>query len=149
MRSIGVSNFTVSQLEDLIANSSTIPAVNQVEFHPYLVQNELHQYCKSKGLLPHFEFACNGTHCVALLIFSPTHMCLGIAVTAYSPLGSAHPCHNGPSCLKSANINRIAAQHSKTPAQVIPLKCFPRIVCNVLKKREIVKLFFLNCHHRL
>ena len=41
VRAIGVSNFLSHHLEDLMKNSSVIPAVNQVEFHPLLVQEEL------------------------------------------------------------------------------------------------------------
>ena len=41
VRAIGVSNFLAHHLEDLMKNSSVTPAVNQVEFHPLLVQEEL------------------------------------------------------------------------------------------------------------
>ncbi|OMH37237.1 aldo/keto reductase [Tersicoccus sp. Bi-70] len=41
VRSIGVSNFTVAQLERLLAETDVVPAVNQVELHPYLQQDEL------------------------------------------------------------------------------------------------------------
>jgi diketogulonate reductase-like aldo/keto reductase len=44
-----VSNFTVKQLEELLADTQTVPAVNQVEFHPYLYQRELLEFCTSKG----------------------------------------------------------------------------------------------------
>ena len=37
-RAIGVSNFTVHHLEELLRDSQVVPAVNQIEFHPYLVQ---------------------------------------------------------------------------------------------------------------
>ena len=43
---IGVSNYSISQLRDLLQNSDIVPAVNQVEFHPFLYQQELLQYCK-------------------------------------------------------------------------------------------------------
>jgi methylglyoxal/glyoxal reductase len=43
---IGVSNYSISQLRDLLHNSDIVPAVNQVEFHPFLYQQELLQYCK-------------------------------------------------------------------------------------------------------
>lgn len=46
-KSIGVSNFLVHHLEDLLSSSKIVPAVNQVEFHPYLVQPELLTYCQS------------------------------------------------------------------------------------------------------
>ena len=52
VRAIGVSNFTVGQLEELIVNCRVLPMVNQIEFHPYLQQPELIQYCESKGILP-------------------------------------------------------------------------------------------------
>lgn len=51
VRSIGVSNFTVRHLEELIADAGVVPTVNQVEFHPFLYQKELLDYCKSKGIL--------------------------------------------------------------------------------------------------
>ncbi|MBS4177741.1 aldo/keto reductase [Lederbergia citrea] len=50
IRSIGVSNFKIHHLETLKQNSDTIPAVNQVEFHPLLNQQKLLQYCKSEGI---------------------------------------------------------------------------------------------------
>lgn len=44
-RAIGVSNYTVRQLEELLQTSKIVPAVNQVEFHPYLYQKELLDFC--------------------------------------------------------------------------------------------------------
>ena len=49
-RSIGVSNFTVPQLEELLASSEVVPAVNQVEFSPFLFQRELLEYCRDHGI---------------------------------------------------------------------------------------------------
>ena len=46
-KAIGVSNFLVHHLEDILSDSKVVPAVNQIEFHPYLVQPELLQFCKS------------------------------------------------------------------------------------------------------
>ncbi|RUP45371.1 NADP-dependent oxidoreductase domain-containing protein [Jimgerdemannia flammicorona] len=59
-RAIGVANFSTFNIDKLLKNSSIVPAVNQVELHPYLPQWKLLEHCASKG----------------------------IHVTAYSPLGS-------------------------------------------------------------
>lgn len=50
IRAIGVSNFKIHHLESLKQESNTIPAVNQVEYHPLLNQKELLQYCKAEGI---------------------------------------------------------------------------------------------------
>lgn len=52
LRSIGVSNFLVSHLDDLLTDCRIIPMVNQIEFHPYLTQTSLIDFCKSKGIVP-------------------------------------------------------------------------------------------------
>jgi len=49
--SIGVSNFTVRHLTELLAQTDTVPAVNQVEFHPYLYQRELLEFCVARGIV--------------------------------------------------------------------------------------------------
>lgn len=45
-KAIGVSNFLVPHLEDILSDCKVVPAVNQIEFHPYLVQPRLLQFCK-------------------------------------------------------------------------------------------------------
>lgn len=50
IRAIGVSNFQVSHLEDLMADCEVVPMVNQVEYHPRLTQNELHEFCKNNKI---------------------------------------------------------------------------------------------------
>jgi diketogulonate reductase-like aldo/keto reductase len=50
-RSIGVSNFTIRHLTELLADSDRIPAVNQVELHPYLYQGELADFCHDKNIV--------------------------------------------------------------------------------------------------
>jgi methylglyoxal/glyoxal reductase len=50
VRAIGVSNFKVHHLEELAKASSVTPAVNQVEFHPFLRQPELLAYDQAKGI---------------------------------------------------------------------------------------------------
>ena len=51
MRSIGVSNFTIKHFTELLAETESAPAVNQVEFHPYLYQRELLDFCVDQGIV--------------------------------------------------------------------------------------------------
>ncbi|KAL1793322.1 hypothetical protein ACET3X_008304 [Alternaria dauci] len=51
VRAIGVSNFTIQRLSDLLSKTDVVPAVNQIEAHPYLQQPALFDFCKSKGIL--------------------------------------------------------------------------------------------------
>ncbi len=50
-RSIGVSNFTISLIKDLMARIEVVPAVNQVEFHTFLYQKELLAFCRENQIL--------------------------------------------------------------------------------------------------
>jgi diketogulonate reductase-like aldo/keto reductase len=45
-KAIGVSNYLVHHLDDLLPNTQTVPTVNQIEFHPCLVQPDLLAYCQ-------------------------------------------------------------------------------------------------------
>ena len=49
MKAIGVSNFQIHHLEDLMQDAEIKPMVNQVEYHPRLTQKELQAYCKEQG----------------------------------------------------------------------------------------------------
>lgn len=49
-RSIGVSNFQVPHLRRLAAETGTVPAVNQIELHPWLAQRELQDYHREHGI---------------------------------------------------------------------------------------------------
>jgi len=49
-RAIGVSNYTIRHLEELLADSPVVPAVNQVEFSPFLYQKDLLDFCRSRGI---------------------------------------------------------------------------------------------------
>ncbi|KAL6478909.1 hypothetical protein MHYP_G00123420 [Metynnis hypsauchen] len=100
VKSIGVSNFSIPQLERLLSVAEVPPVVNQVELHPYLVQSDLIKYCKSKN----------------------------IALTAYFPFGSpdkpkelhAEPRETDPGkLLEDPVVGKIAAKHKRTPAQVL------------------------------
>jgi 2,5-diketo-D-gluconate reductase A len=50
VRSIGVSNFQVAHLERLADESDTVPAVNQIEAHPYLTNDVVREYDRSHGI---------------------------------------------------------------------------------------------------
>ncbi len=50
LKSVGVSNFTEEQLEDLIEKFGVVPVINQVELHPWYPQTELKRYCREKRI---------------------------------------------------------------------------------------------------
>jgi methylglyoxal/glyoxal reductase len=49
-RAIGVSNYSIRELNELLDKSDIVPAVNQVEFHPFLYQEELLRFCKNNNI---------------------------------------------------------------------------------------------------
>jgi 2,5-diketo-D-gluconate reductase A len=49
-RSIGVSNFQVAHLERLAAEADVVPAVNQIELHPYFLNEEVRAYGEERGI---------------------------------------------------------------------------------------------------
>ncbi|MFW5684996.1 MAG: aldo/keto reductase, partial [Spirochaetota bacterium] len=51
VRAIGVSNFAIKHIEEIASASAVVPAVNQVEFHPFLNQRRLHEWCRRKDIL--------------------------------------------------------------------------------------------------
>ncbi|WP_077212496.1 aldo/keto reductase [Bacillus dakarensis] len=50
IKAIGVSNFQVHHLEELMKDAKVKPMVNQVEYHPRLTQKEVHTFCKNNGI---------------------------------------------------------------------------------------------------
>lgn len=50
VRAIGVSNFLEHHLNDILQHKGVVPMVNQVEFHPYVVQPSLLEYCKQHNI---------------------------------------------------------------------------------------------------
>ncbi|XP_050689304.1 glyoxal reductase-like isoform X1 [Eriocheir sinensis] len=50
VRAIGVSNYTLMHLTQLLEEASVVPHVNQVEYHPHYVQEELKNYCEGQGI---------------------------------------------------------------------------------------------------
>ncbi|UOR10519.1 aldo/keto reductase [Halobacillus amylolyticus] len=51
VKAIGVCNFNIDHLQRLLDECDVKPAVNQVECHPYLAQNELKEFCRKNGIL--------------------------------------------------------------------------------------------------
>ena len=90
VRSLGVSNFGPKSLSHLIQQAEIIPAVNQVECHPFLQQDALLEFCRQNM----------------------------IVMTAYSPLGSQHEV-NEPDLLSHPQIVEISQRLHITPAQVV------------------------------
>lgn len=50
VRAIGVSNFQIHHLQELMKDSEIVPVVNQVELHPRFIQQELHAFCREHGI---------------------------------------------------------------------------------------------------
>jgi methylglyoxal/glyoxal reductase len=50
VRAIGVSNFLIHHLEDIITAGSVVPAANQIEYHPLLQSADLHHFCIDNGI---------------------------------------------------------------------------------------------------
>lgn len=92
VRSIGVANFNTMMIHDLLSYASHAPQVNQIELHPYLAQTELVEYCQDRG----------------------------VAVTAYSPLGTpGTKSADAPDLMADEVITKLAEKYSKTPAQIL------------------------------
>lgn len=96
VKHIGVSNFSIKKLKELIPQTKHKPESNQVESHPLLQQNTLFDFCRSEN----------------------------IHLTAYSPLGSKdrHPsliAANEPSLFEHPVIVSVAAKHNCSTAQVL------------------------------
>lgn len=94
VRSIGVSNFSVKQMDRLLKFALRMPAVLQIECHPYLTQCELSAYCKRHN----------------------------IHVTAYSPLGSPNRPYSltgEPNLFANKSIISLAKRLRQTQAQIM------------------------------
>jgi diketogulonate reductase-like aldo/keto reductase len=90
-KSIGVSNFSATELEEVGSAGNTTPAVNQVQFSPFEFRRGLLEDCERRG----------------------------IALEAYSPLGTG-------SHLGNATVAEIAERLGRTPAQVLIRWCLER-----------------------
>lgn len=90
VRAIGVSNFSMKKLDDLLEVARVPPAVNQVECHPMWQQAKLHDFCRTKS----------------------------IHLSGYSPLGSQAPEANKTWLLVNPILKMVAEELGKSPAQV-------------------------------
>lgn len=50
VKSIGISNFNIRQVDYIFNNARIKPVVNQIECHPYFLNEKLREHCKSKGI---------------------------------------------------------------------------------------------------
>ena len=76
VRAIGISNFTITKTERLLQTAKMVPAVNQVECHPYFQQHKLKEYCHSKGEWEIKGGMSRSTCLSESLIFGPRNQCL-------------------------------------------------------------------------
>lgn len=91
-KAIGVSNWTVAGLKDMLSWCEVKPAVNQIEIHPFLPNDELVNYCFQQGILP----------------------------AAYSPLGSQNQVPStGEKVNENPVLNSIAQKAGVSLAQVL------------------------------
>ncbi|KAH8196121.1 hypothetical protein TruAng_009720 [Truncatella angustata] len=88
-KAIGVCNFTVNKLQDLLSKAKIVPAVNQIEAHPYLQQRALVDFCKSKDIL----------------------------IEAYSPLGNNQT--DEPKVIDDAKVKDLASTSGLDTAQLV------------------------------
>jgi diketogulonate reductase-like aldo/keto reductase len=93
VRAIGVSNFMVEHLEKLLDRASVVPAVNQIEQHPYFSQADVQAFGEQHGIL----------------------------AQAWSPIGGItfYRDSGHTSALEDPVIGQIADAHDKSPAQVM------------------------------
>ena len=93
VRAIGVSNFMVEHLTALLDHATVVPAVNQIECHPYFPQQEVQDFGAEHGIL----------------------------TQAWSPIGGITFYRDGShgSTLQDPVIGDIATAHGRTPAQVM------------------------------
>jgi diketogulonate reductase-like aldo/keto reductase len=97
VRAIGVSNFTPAHFARLREHSDVVPAVNQIELHPFFIQRELRDANARAGIITQSWSPLGGAN-------------------VYAPRDAAAR-HNNP--MQSPVIQSIAQTHHKTPAQIV------------------------------
>lgn len=96
VRRIGISNFGISLVRDLLASATIRPSVLQAELHPFLTQEMLLRYCREES--------------IAVTAFSP------LGALSYLSLGMAQP---EESLLDAHEVREAAQRHGRTPAQIL------------------------------
>ncbi|KAI7849953.1 NADP-dependent oxidoreductase domain-containing protein [Circinella umbellata] len=95
VRSIGVANFTIEMLEELMSKAEIPPAMNQIEIHPSLPQEEMVNWAKKHN----------------------------VALTAFSPLGnpgfSWYAATGHSKTLEEPAVLKAAEKYNKTPVQIL------------------------------
>ena len=90
VKSIGVSNYTIRHLNELLSHAIIKPHLLQSEYHPLLVQDDLVKFCRQNS----------------------------IVFQAYSSLGTSDP-KSSKLLTENETIVSIANKYSKTPAQIL------------------------------
>ncbi|MDN5210689.1 aldo/keto reductase [Fulvivirgaceae bacterium BMA12] len=116
-RHIGVSNFTINKLKQLLNTCDIRPEMNQIEMHPFLQQPEMIKYCQEQHIF----------------------------LTAYSPLGSGDrpdilKSSDEVSLLENEVIMRIAEAKGCSPAQVLIQWALERGTAVIPKSANPVRL---------
>ncbi|WP_339925006.1 aldo/keto reductase [uncultured Cyclobacterium sp.] len=144
VKHIGVSNFNISKLKEILKSCVVAPEMNQIELHPYLPQDGLVRFCKENS----------------------------INITAYSPLGSAdrpkaRQKEDDPILMEHKVFKDIALKHGVSVAQVLiawslhrDIAVIPkssnkeRIKANLeakdveLQQDDMKSIAAINSHHR-
>ncbi len=110
VRSIGVANFTTPMMIDLLSYAKVKPVMNQIEIHPYNIQQELVDYCHKHK----------------------------IQVTAYSPLGSSDVNQQRP--IDDKVVIDIARILKKTPAQILIRWLLQRKLIVIPKSTQLTRI---------
>jgi diketogulonate reductase-like aldo/keto reductase len=84
VKSIGISNFSVKKIEDLLQYAKIKPAVNQVELHPYFRNEKLHKYCDSKvHVHPYAYMLHNDNPCLTICKSASTLTVSGMLASVF------------------------------------------------------------------
>jgi len=93
-KAVGISNFSRAEVENVLKEGTVVPAVHQIECHPWLQQNSFTEWLKSKG----------------------------IHVTQYSPFGNQNPIYDSGTnvgrLIEDPTLVEIGKKYNKTGAQV-------------------------------